>query len=149
MSQCESKLVYVMFVCMYNVHTYVHIYIHITHIRRAGLVLGADTAGPGGVGCLNTPPPSPSNSAPGSQRHAVSGIRNEFKNHDEATFSLMSLFKVRSKVRSPEIIKGIILSFPTFYEKSAHNSGTRRATVPPKTAFDGSFNALSLWFPHI
>ena len=48
------------------------------------------------------------------------------------------------KFSSPEVTKGQILPFLTFFYKSAHNAGTRRATVPQKSAFDSSLNILSL-----
>ena len=46
-------------------------------------------------------------------------------------------------VRSPEVTKGQILPFSTFFYKSAHNLGTWRATTPRKSAFDSYFNAVS------
>ena len=102
-------------------------------ITRAGPVLGVERARPGG--CLNTFPP---NSAPVMQGHAVSGIRKSVKNHDE-TASV--IFWIRWKVRSPEVTKGQILSFSTFFfYKSAHNSRTRGATALRKSACDSSFN---------
>ena len=55
-----------------------------------------------------------------------------------------SFFKVMSKVRSPGVIKGQIWPISTFFDKLAHNSGTRRATVLRKSAFDSPFKVILL-----
>ena len=52
-------------------------------------------------------------------------------------------------VRLPETTKGQIWPISTLFDKLAHNSGTRRATVLRKSTIDSPFNALSQMCPQI
>ena len=94
-------------------------------LTRAEPVLGAERTGLGGVLELGTPPPRLTRLL---GHVATRGkLHSSVRDHDETT---SVIFYVRSRVRSPEAIKGQILRFSTFSDKSANNSGTRRVKTP-------------------
>ena len=92
--------------------------------------------------------PSPVNSAPGLCYIATCGKRHS-KERKKSWRNCFGHFlgQVKNQVTRGHQRSNFVIS--AFFYKSAHNSGTRRATAPGKSAFDSSINVLSLTCPQI